>query len=463
MVLVTSMAAPFYGIDNPSMGLASGASSDLFDDFEDGSADGWESGTITNRSLDGVYSLAGTDTSGNWNAGPNISSQDGKINSLIYYGNPGTTQTQIGVSGSNGAYNWVKFATTGNVVLETRENSSVSKSSSVVDSVSDNTYYRFTLNYTGSEIKFKLWEAGAEEPTSYTGTLQSDAPDATSKLYYRADSDFYLDKVGANGGYGSGGVHDLSGSFEHEFTLVDQTAGDRFSDDPILRVERPDGSVTTTTFNYDEKAYVRLQDLETYNVTVLSQDGAVYEYVGFKAIEAIPESQLIIGSDTTDSTGTSTPTLEERLDVRFEEFESSHNSSGTTVTVESPEPVEEFDYQIVDENGTVLYNGTNEFDEPVTFYQGQLSDNATSNASEIDDPTMEYSGTFENGTSFNGTTELSFSDSGGIFGPTGSTGGGGASSTGGLVLLAGGAAVAAYRYRKPLINAASSAAGRLTG
>ena len=87
----------------------------------------------------------------------------------------------------------------------------------------------------------------------------------------------------------------------------------------------------------------------------------------------------------------------------------------------------------------------------------------TSNASELDDPAVTYSGSFENGTTFNGTSDLSASlETGGMFGgPTGSSGDGGSAS--GVVLLAGGAAVAAYRFRRPLINAASSAVGRVTG
>ncbi|WP_424001210.1 carboxypeptidase regulatory-like domain-containing protein [Haloarcula salina] len=312
---------------------------------------------------------------------------------------------------------------------------------------------------------------GVSTTTDSSGQYSLDLADGNYTI--TADSDEYgkLSKDITVAGSDVSGV-DFSYGYEMAFTLDDRTNATIFEgEDPRLIVERPDGSLTTTSFNHNQRAFVGMVDMRYYNLTVTSDYPAVWEAKGFLAVEAIPEGPLVmdpsLGWDTnTLATPTegATPTLDERLDVRFAELESELGGDGTAVTVQSPEPMERVEYTIRDDNGTALYNGSREFEEPTRFYQGQLSDNVTNNASQADDPTLEYSGEYANGSAFNGTTDLSASfGTGGAFGgPTGTSGGSGA-STGGVVLLAGGAAIAAYRFRRPLVSAASSAVGRITG
>ncbi|MBX0323868.1 carboxypeptidase-like regulatory domain-containing protein [Halomicroarcula sp. F13] len=237
--------------------------------------------------------------------------------------------------------------------------------------------------------------------------------------------------------------------FEMEFGLDDRTENDLFADDLKLYTERPDGTVSVTSFNHNTKAFVNLLDGKTYNFTIISDEPAVWETKGFIAVKSIQQATFIINAPkraTTETNGTATPTLDERLDVRFAELESSLTGNGTAVTVQSPEPVEEFDYTIRNESGDPVYNGTREFDDPTRFYQGQLSDSVTNNASQVENPTLDYSGEYANGTAFNGTTDLSGTLGGGsAFGPTGTGGGGGTASTVAGVGLLAGAAVLAYR------------------
>ncbi|QIO23100.1 carboxypeptidase-like regulatory domain-containing protein [Haloarcula sp. JP-L23] len=250
---------------------------------------------------------------------------------------------------------------------------------------------------------------------------------------------------------------DFRFGFKMQFTLDDRTNATLFSgEDPRLIVERPDGRLTTTSFNHNEIAYVWMADSKSYNLTVVSDYPALWDFYGFIAVSDIREAPLVMDSELWDETsslgtptdGETTPTLDERLDVRFQELESSISGDGTAVTVSSPEPVERVEYVVRDENGTAVYNGTREFDEPTRYWQGQLSDNVTNNASDLENPTLDYSGTFANGTAFNGTSELTFSDSfGGIGGPTVTGGGGGTASTiAGVGLLACGAVLAYRRF-----------------
>lgn len=321
--------------------------------------------------------------------------------------------------------------------------------------------------------------AGASTTTSSDGSWSLDLADGdytitASKSGYKNQSQ----NVSVSGSAVTGVDFSMvdADQFEMQYGLDDRTNDTIFEDeDPRLIVERPDGSVTTTSFNHNQNAFVKLLDSRTYNLTVTSEYPAVWDFYGFIAVKAIDEGTLVMDSElwdetysigtTTEVTPGETPTLDDRLEVRFNELEGSLAGNGTAVTVRSPEPVEEVDYTIRDDNGTALYNGSREFEEPTQYWQGRLSDSVTNNASELDDPSVTYSGNFENGSTFNGTTDLSASlGTGGMFGgPTGTSSSGDGASTGGAVLLAGGAAVAAYRFRRPLINAASSAVGRVTG
>ncbi|GGN92210.1 LamG-like jellyroll fold domain-containing protein [Haloarcula pellucida] len=315
---------------------------------------------------------------------------------------------------------------------------------------------------------------GRSTTTNQNGVYELSVPNGERKITTSNSGVSESKTVSVSGDVISG--VDIRLGYEMAFVLDDRTNASIFAgEDPRLIVERPDGTLTTTSFNHNDRAFVGMVDGRTYNLTVTSDYPAVWDTYGFIAVESIREGPLVMESDLWDETSSlgtpaaptaatpsssSTPTLDERLDVRFAELE---EDDGTSVTVRSPEPVTRVNYTIRDENGTALFNQTREFDEATQYYQALLNDSVTSNASDVDDPTMTYSGEYANGSTFNGTTDLSASfGTGGIGGPTGS-GGGGGGSAGGVVLLAGGAAVAAYRYRRPLINAASSAVGRLSG
>ncbi|MBO4248367.1 PQQ-binding-like beta-propeller repeat protein [Halomicrobium sp. IBSBa] len=252
-----------------------------------------------------------------------------------------------------------------------------------------------------------------------------------------------------------------SGTYEQRFVLDDQTTDRRFSDDPKLIVWRPSPPSTTTTFNHNDSAFVRLQDGQRYNLTVI--DGlAYYERVGFEANRSQPRETLVVGARENQTTPTPTPTIPERLQVRFEELED--ESDGQEVVVRSPEPVTEVNYTIINETDDPVYNDTQEFEEPREYYEGELDEIISTNGTELsEDARLRYSGEFANGSAFNGTVPFeTFESSGFLGGPTGAAGSEGGGSTGGLVILAGGALIVAYRYRDRLTTAAGRIAGKIT-
>jgi hypothetical protein len=113
--------------------------------------------------------------------------------------------------------------------------------------------------------------------------------------------------------------------------------------------------------------------------------------------------------------------------------------AGTQVTYDGP-PVQEFSYELP--RG---YNETLSFDEPREYYSTTVGANAT-NGTQSNGGELDYSGTYANGTKFNGS---SIYDSAALsFGPTGGTGGGGGGASTavawGLIATAGLAAYARY-------------------
>lgn len=236
---------------------------------------------------------------------------------------------------------------------------------------------------------------------------------------------------------------------DHWFTLTDNTGG-RFSDDPRMYVYHEGSIYETSTFNHNNRASVPLENTDVYTISVVDT-GGYYEALGFRANDTDTSHDLEIGGDAVPNESDS---LEDMLDVRFDELVGEFE--GSRVVMDSPEPVTEFNYTITGEDGTV-YNRTHEFDEPTSYYEGWLAENITSGMGE--DATLEYGGTYENGTTFSGTTSFSPAE-GGVFGPTGAGGDGGGTSTtiGGILLLVGGA----YALRRTgALNRASAAASEL--
>ncbi|PSQ06661.1 hypothetical protein BRC92_00385 [Halobacteriales archaeon QS_4_69_31] len=262
---------------------------------------------------------------------------------------------------------------------------------------------------------------------------------------------------------------------ELPFVLQDETENGLFSDNPSLTVEGPGGG-SYHTFNHNDRAFVGVQDNRTYDLTVISDEPAVYEFKGYEVQPTLVEGILYIppyDEPETTPTPTATATVttvspnKSRMNTNFTRLLSEIN--GTSFGVQSPEPMNSINYTIYNETGDPVYNGSREFDEPVEYYVAQIADNLTSNASQGADGEIEYGGEFENGSSFNGSTSLSgsifgggSSSSGAPAGPTGSSGGG--NPFVGAALVAG-VGLAAYRVFGDgnLGQRVSNAAQRLRG
>ncbi len=225
------------------------------------------------------------------------------------------------------------------------------------------------------------------------------------------------------------------------FRVRDKTANDIYLDGTEVYLKRPSGGIATSSTNHNDVAYFRVADGRTYNLTVVSDAPAVYEFTGYTVQETLTEAYLTIPAFEESATTSNDSDVEARLAELEDEID------GLAVQLNSEEPMSEVNYTIRDENGTAVYNGSEEFDEPTEYYQGHLSDNVTDNGSQLDNATLEYAGEWDNGTTFNGTAGLSGTvggGSGGVFGPTGSGGGSGGSPIVGVGLLAAGG-YAAYR------------------
>ncbi len=243
------------------------------------------------------------------------------------------------------------------------------------------------------------------------------------------------------------------------FRVRDKTANDVYLDGTEVYLERPSGAIATSETNHNDVAYFRVADGRTYNLTVVSDAPAVYEFTGYTVQETLTEAYLTIPAFKESATTSNDSDVEARLAELEDEID------GLAVQLNSEEPMTEVNYTIRDENGTAVYNGSEEFDEPTEYYQGHLSDNVTDNGSQLDNATLEYAGEWDNGTSFNGTAGLSgtVGGSGGVFGPTGSGGGSGGSPIVGVGLLAAGG-YAAYRLvggGRSIGQTVSNLAGRI--
>lgn len=246
------------------------------------------------------------------------------------------------------------------------------------------------------------------------------------------------------------------------FHLDDRTNGSLFADyETDLIVERPDGLVTTTMFNHNDSAYVGVQAGERYNLTVVSDAPAVVE-TWFIPVNGIDNAPLILGSERF---GTAV-----RGDDLRVNYTTSPDANRSTVRYVAPEEttIRNIEYTIEDDDSDPVTNYTQEFEEPVEYYERDINrtqvNQSTSEGTDLEDIVIDYSGTYANGTEFDGLANLTFDAGfGAAFGgPTGATGSGGndtVQTIAGLVLLGGGAFIAARRF--DVAQSVAAAARRL--
>ena len=342
----------------------------------------------------------------------------------------------------------------------------------------------YEINGTVTDADGSALEGASVTVTNSTGdTVGTNTTTATGAYSVGVDDGDYTVSVSADGYQGqtkdvsiSGASETVdfslfeAGTFEQEFALDDRTNGDQFAAyGPELTVAGPE--TTTTAFNHNDRAFVRVSDGEWYNLTVAS-DRAEWRYIGWVADEsrlvgANPVVTLTMSGVGEEATATptatesvtATPTLDERLQVALSEFELG-NYSGTRVGFRAP-PNASFDsvnYTIRDPSGDPVYNGSADLDGD-RYYEEQLG-NAT-NVSAGDGYTVEYGVGYEDGTTENGTTSWEPSQSsltGGPLAPGGGGGGGGGTAQlVGYGLVTAGGAVALRRLGDGSVTAGVSA------
>lgn len=238
--------------------------------------------------------------------------------------------------------------------------------------------------------------------------------------------------------------------FEMEIAV---DAGSSFGEPVTITVVRPDGSVANTELNHNDVAFVdQFVENRAYDIQVVSESGSLYQYNGYRAVKSVDKLTLRPGSDT--------GALNDSLDVRFQSLQD--ELDGINVAMSSEDPIKEFDYTVRDQNGTAVYNGSEQFEEPRSYYETTVPGNVTDNASQIEDATLDYSGSYENGTTFNGTTDFDTS-AGDAIGPVGSSSSSSGSPVTGIAIVGAGAALAYWRFGNgQLSSAASSAASAVS-
>lgn len=277
------------------------------------------------------------------------------------------------------------------------------------------------------------------------------------------------------------------GSYAQTFILEDYT-GEFYGNDPHLIAYRfvgddisdaepivSDGDhtedweyVDILGFNHANESFHTLLNDTYYNFLViqgekvdLAQTDGVYETGPYLAHKDNDPRTLQIGRPTNE-TNSSDP---------CQIFTSDDN--GLEVICSGENPIRNFDFNISRPDGSI-YNGSISFDGPKDYYEGELPQeiltNYTNSTSAAEEVVIDYSGTYGNGSSFNGTGTLWGSTGGGSqsfsFGPVGSGGGGDggdASQIGGFLLLAGGAAVAYRRWGNGGLERSAASAVKSAG
>jgi outer membrane protein assembly factor BamB len=272
-------------------------------------------------------------------------------------------------------------------------------------------------------------------------------------------------------------VSSSGGTYDQTFHLEDRT-GLFPADRALIEVYELQGSadfdswsrVNGKGFNSENKATFRLTNQSTYRIKITS-GGDVWELLGYVADDRDREDTLRIESNAIGlSTPTPTPTAT-RTPGATPFPTSSSTATATSSSGEGPvylgectEPgvssginieywdpsysTESFDYSIENDTGT-LFEGTREFSEPIGYYRGCVGSELTNTTDPGENATVDYSGTYENGSTFNGSLDLSsaFSSSGGFGGgPVGSGADSPASRWLGYALIAGGGYIAYRQY-----------------
>jgi len=243
-------------------------------------------------------------------------------------------------------------------------------------------------------------------------------------------------------------------------TVDDQTENNQFAN-PTSTTWESNADTQYERFNGDDQVQVPLQPDQLYSYSLRSESGAVWELSYNVRAEYLPD-EVTIRPGASASGDITQEGFGVRLNRATNNLSADLSQNDTRVAVSTEEPVTRINYTIEDDNGNPVYNDTREFDEPTSYYETQVSANQTNGTAADEGYSLDYSGTYENGTTFSGTTDYSGEISGGLFGPTGDSDGDSGSPVVGVALV-GGAGYLAYRRfgSGQLKNAVSSAAGRL--
>ena len=425
-----------------------------------------------------------------FSAGGGVSSSPTVASGTVYVGDNGNTLHAL--DASTGEQVW-SYSTSGNV-----ESSPTVASGTVYVGSAGGSFHAVDA---GSGTKKWSYAAGTvySSPTIVEGTVYVGSNDNN---LYALETDHTASSSGSRVELGTLGMTtfqpEKAGSSqstqssqppgrEFAWELDDETERGLYSDDPELLLERPDGSTDIAEFNHNDRAFHRVENGTTYDLRVMS-DTAVYDFKSYTVQEILNYGILRIPSFNESTNGTATPVPTASVgDLKAQIRKLQGQVDGISVSVGSPEPIERINYTIRDDDGEPVYNGSEEFDEPTEHYQVVVGDNATANDSEaagddtitvsgnetdpltdrVDEPSLEYSGQYANGTLFEGSTDFDGilgNDSGSIgFGPTGGSGGGGGGSPIVGVALVGGVGYAAYRVTgngKGIRQAARKVVGR---
>ncbi|MFC6757877.1 MULTISPECIES: hypothetical protein [Haloarcula] len=249
---------------------------------------------------------------------------------------------------------------------------------------------------------------------------------------------------------------------EVSVSVDDQTEQNLFENPSTARFSS-DTDPISNQFNGDDKISASLEKETYYGLTVRSESGAVWEtqyqfrgkyYPSDLTIKPGGPRQKVIGNTT-----------EEGIKPHLTRINDSQNNltdgNSTGVGFSTDEEVTNVNLEIKNDTGSVVYNETREFDDPTSYYETEIPSNATNGTAADEGWTFDYSGEYENGSTFEGSTGFDGESASGFIGPTGSDGGGGSPVVG--VVLVGGVGYLAYRRfgNGQLGNAVSSAARRL--
>ncbi|WP_277542936.1 hypothetical protein [Haloarcula laminariae] len=239
-------------------------------------------------------------------------------------------------------------------------------------------------------------------------------------------------------------------------TVDDQTENNQFAEpDTVSFIGGPD--IQESEFNTYNRTSVSLQPDTLYDILLRSESDAVYESrFRFRDGQRVDTLKLTPGRGSGEVTnGTK---------VHLDGVNNTDNPlpDSTSVTVDPGDEITNIEYSIEDGNGNPVYNGSREFDDPTSYYQTEIGENQTNGTTADEDWSVDYSGTYENGTSFSGESDYSGEISG-AFGPTGGSGGGGGSPIVGVALVGGAGYLAYRRFGSGQLGSAVSSAARRLG